>query len=605
MVPIVDDRNNQSVDISELYDVENELPEDDDLDGTQHMMSQSHAVVSATKELSKTSYRGPSRGYASGSRKSANSTSLGHASTPVLTLNDLESVVGPSKLSTMSKASYQRAKAHQHNMSLKKAAKNQRRSEVKNSLSMFLNKHGVDDESDEEDEADSLISDEDQHVNGTEADNRSIGSGIRRRRRISDEGSVGSRSMTSRKRAPRRRLKGDSDDATITSVGSRSRRRSRLVRDVADDVSVGSVGRRRRQGESQKPEGSVRRRRRTIKAAGEDEKPASKDVREHQTNLKPEEDRSKRKGTPRSRLRKKAESGDDKSHHRRTRKSEELKKMNERLAKPDETKMKDKQSRHIEEAAGVPPPPPSQPPPDLDDDVDDQVEESEHKDKVNSLATHLEANVKVKDERGAEDASEESSRFSFGYSNPTHTLLQFDPTNVDNVMRVRQDEANMTSETIKHADGTESELQIRDLDGLLPRFENHNDSNASGFSLNPKEIEDGSDGSVSISISSDDENPADDEEANDEAPVSARSQDNGNDAIVDRSEPKRGLKKSRSAKLRGLFSRRKKKGKEKTDDDEESSGDDSKSSKSRFGRKKKRDKRMAHALMNDDSDASN
>ena len=124
MVPIVDDRNNQSVDISELYDVENELPEDDDLDGTQHMMSQSHAVVSATKELSKTSYRGPSRGYASGSRKSANSTSLGHASTPVLTLNDLESVVGPSKLSTMSKASYQRAKAHQHNMSLKKAAKN-------------------------------------------------------------------------------------------------------------------------------------------------------------------------------------------------------------------------------------------------------------------------------------------------------------------------------------------------------------------------------------------------------------------------------------------------------------------------------------------------
>ena len=132
--------------------------------------------------------------------------------------------------------------------------------------------------------------------------------------------------MTSRKRAPRRRLKGYSDDATITSVGSRSRRRSRLVRDVADDVSVGSVGRRRRQGESQKPEGSVRRRRRTIKAAGEDEKPTSKDVKELQTNLKPEEDRSKRKGTPRSRLRKKTESGDDKSHHRRTRKSEELKK---------------------------------------------------------------------------------------------------------------------------------------------------------------------------------------------------------------------------------------------------------------------------------------
>ena len=591
MLPVLDDPHNQSLDIGEFFDDNDELPEDDDLDGTNHMMSQSHAQVNGSKELSKPNSHGPSR-YPSGPRNASNTSSSGHTSMPVLTLSNLAGVMGPTKTSTLSKTGYQRAKAHQRHMSLKKAAKEQRRSEVKSSLSHFLHQHRLDGESDEEEEEDdSLISDEEDHEKRNDADNRSIGSGIRRRRRTSDDGSVGSRSMTSRRRAPRRRLKGDNDDATISSVGSRSRRRtSRRVRDISDDQSVGSV-RRRRQGETQKPEGSARRRKRTTKVADEESKPPQRESEELKISGKPDQESARKNGTPRSKLRKKADGdGSGDRSHTRTRKADDPKRKSEKVAKSEKKAESHKPS--------IPSPPSSSPPPEVNDDDDNLAEALEHKDKVNSLASHLAANVKIRDEKDAEDASEESSRFSFGYQ---QTLLQFDPTNVDNVARVRQDEANMTSETIRHADGTESELQIRELDGLLPRFENQNDLNASGFSLNPQEIEDASDGSVSISVSTD-EDPIDDGQVNDEAPSSARSQDMHDQGNTVRPEPdrKRGLKKTRSAKLRGLFSRRKKKGKD--HEDEESSGEES---KGRFGRKKKKDKCMQHALLNDDSDASN
>jgi hypothetical protein len=52
-------------------------------------------------------------------------------------------------------------------------------------------------------------------------------------------------------------------------------------------------------------------------------------------------------------------------------------------------------------------------------------------------------------------------------------LLQFDPTNADLVQTVNQSGARKTSEVIRHADGTESELQISELAGL-PTFEKTN-----------------------------------------------------------------------------------------------------------------------------------
>lgn len=88
-------------------------------------------------------------------------------------------------------------------------------------------------------------------------------------------------------------------------------------------------------------------------------------------------------------------------------------------------------------------------------------------DKLASLSHHIEANPQSKTD--LEERSEESSRFSASYEQP-QSILQFDPTNTDNITMVRQDKANVKSEKFRHADGTESELYIAELAGL-PTFE--------------------------------------------------------------------------------------------------------------------------------------
>lgn len=68
------------------------------------------------------------------------------------------------------------------------------------------------------------------------------------------------------------------------------------------------------------------------------------------------------------------------------------------------------------------------------------------------------------------DMVSEASSSHFSSGTPQSTLLQFDPTSADLIQAVSQKEAKKTSETFKHADGTESKFQISELAGL-PTFE--------------------------------------------------------------------------------------------------------------------------------------
>jgi hypothetical protein len=86
-----------------------------------------------------------------------------------------------------------------------------------------------------------------------------------------------------------------------------------------------------------------------------------------------------------------------------------------------------------------------------------------------SLASHLDSHREQKRTVESDLASEaSSSHFSSG--TPQSTLLQFDPTSEDLIQAVNQTGAKKTSETFKHADGTESKFQISELAGL-PTFE--------------------------------------------------------------------------------------------------------------------------------------
>jgi hypothetical protein len=79
----------------------------------------------------------------------------------------------------------------------------------------------------------------------------------------------------------------------------------------------------------------------------------------------------------------------------------------------------------------------------------------------------LQSNLECGDKRDPEEESEELLRLSHGYQ---LTLLQFDPTNANQVISVNQEEGNLISGTTRHADGAESELQIHELSNL-PTFE--------------------------------------------------------------------------------------------------------------------------------------
>jgi hypothetical protein len=108
----------------------------------------------------------------------------------------------------------------------------------------------------------------------------------------------------------------------------------------------------------------------------------------------------------------------------------------------------------------------------------------EGSDKLTSLSHHIEANPLLKCATDPEERSEESSRFSANYEQQ-QSLLQFDPTNANNITMVRQDKAHITSEKFRHSDGKETEFHIAELAGL-PTFEtqptNFDDSQNSGMS---------------------------------------------------------------------------------------------------------------------------
>lgn len=93
----------------------------------------------------------------------------------------------------------------------------------------------------------------------------------------------------------------------------------------------------------------------------------------------------------------------------------------------------------------------------------------EENDKATLLARHIESTPKPRTLLDLEERSEESSRFSTNYDQPT-SLLQFDPTNANNITLVKQDKSNVLSDRFRNADGTESEFHISKLTGL-PTFE--------------------------------------------------------------------------------------------------------------------------------------
>jgi hypothetical protein len=242
----------------------------------------------------------------------------------------------------------------------------------------------------------------------------------------------------------------------------------------------------------------------------------------------------------------------------------------------------------------------------------DQQEEA--KKQMASLSNHIETTLKPKGKRDEEEESEESSRFSFGFQT---TILQFDPTNPDNVTLVNQAEMKITSENIKNADGTESELHISDLAGL-PTFEappaTFHDSTSSGFNdaLGP----------VSTTSLGTNYSKTDDEGQNEEISQNAGEKSEGDKQNeAKEGESKTRIGKTKSGRLRGvtgtksflyrmgrekppesaeqaaeaqktLFAGWGKKEKDENDPDDEP--------KSRFRRKKREPKAMIHQALEDD-----
>jgi hypothetical protein len=430
-------------------------------------------------------------------------------------------------------------------------AKTQRRSDVKNSLANFLNSNNPEDESEgeeEDEEDDSLISDDEDDANGDKKGKKgsdgeeSLKSSSRRparpTRKSTDDRSVGSRTKPSTgsvgAAAPRRRIKAvDSDDASVL---SRSRRRvPRRVRGDGDDqsvgsrASVGSIGaRRRRQGESQKPstpssssgvgDASGRRRRRTATSAKDEQEQQEKE-KGWPEETQQQDSKKKHPVSPRSRPRRNFsivrddKSVGSRSGRRKVRPDGEVNKS-ERKESPKRHNVEDEENQREE---GNPSSPPSSPERATMQQQAPTYEDTHTKlnDAINSLAKHIETNPDIRsEERDPDEASENSSRFSFGGVPPP--LLQFDPSNIDNVTRVTQNEGKVRSETIKHADGTESEINIRELAGL-PTFEDpekyYNESAASGFSLNHDEgvVQGGEESDDSVSISDFEESLHDDD----------------------------------------------------------------------------------------------
>jgi hypothetical protein len=217
-----------------------------------------------------------------------------------------------------------------------------------------------------------------------------------------------------------------------------------------------------------------------------------------------------------------------------------------------------------------------------------------------SLSNHFELNPECGGKGDPEEESEESSRFSHGYQ---PTLLQFDPTNVNHFTLVNQEEGNLTSETIRHADGTESELQIRELSNL-PTFESPqptcHDSQASNLSDDDGPVSHESQGTINVS-DGDGEPPKSTMSLGGEAGDAAGEGPKSQRKVVD-SENRPRIGKTKSGKLRAaagtrsfLQRIRKKKEKDESDDEEQLQ-----SSQTMFGRKKRAPIELTHQALDDD-----
>ena len=375
--------------------------------------------------------------------------------------------------------------------------KRSRQSNVKNSLDQFLAGGQSEDSDngdfDEEAEDEELISDEDDDDDeaprptstsslkidiGADSDNNKSVKGQSRdqaRRRSSSKRTDGDRtdgdgggSSHSRSRKPRRRLKksggGDDDDRSVGSTKSARSRRAprRSSRPGGDDGSA------RRQSDCGGSVGGDQMRRRRDTEEGQKKKTRSMSARRRPAagSGVPSKSRSTR-GKP---------SADDDDRSVGSRKS-----VGGRRRRQQSQRTKKSSSKSQENHAPLSPEPeatskvdsipvsPLGSKPNSAQSLTESPGNGEHKDKLTSLSQHIEANPKIKLSADLEERSEESSRFSSSYDQPT-SIMQFDPTNTNNITMVSQSKANIKSEKFRHADGTESELHISEVAGL-PTFE--------------------------------------------------------------------------------------------------------------------------------------
>jgi hypothetical protein len=352
-----------------------------------------------------------------------------------------------------------------------KGAKKERRKDVKNSLARFLHTNNQPEVSDfeEAEEDESLISEEDGEPKNTaeivsdheksDDDNKSIKSQkshSRRRwrvRRAADTEEGGEGSAHSRKRVPRRRVRGDGDDGTVGSVGRRERSRRSARRSGGIDGDP-SQRRRRPVGDSHSLDGSELQRRRPVGDS------ASVDGNTMNRRRRVGDDTDDRSvGSRKSVGRRRRLKGDTRPRRKKSNAKENGKKN---AGEATAVQVSDK----IDSA----------------DVSDEQVLEPE--DKPDSIPRRISVQTDSRHCEGL-DGSDSSSHFSL-IDQPV--LIQFDPNNENNFTLVNQSKGYTTSETIRHADGTEYELHITELEGL-PTFSapplTFDDSIASALSDGP------------------------------------------------------------------------------------------------------------------------
>jgi hypothetical protein len=614
-----DDDDGSSIDTAEFD--EGELPEDDELDDDTHIITGTQPGKIVSKETAK------------------ERLARFRANKPDKVSSDLVSRVQRKRL----------------NLQKSKVDKSDRRQEVKNSLASFLSANAEEDmrRDAEEEEDESLISEEeDEHKKSAEQKSEKSAA---RRKRMARRGSGDCKSVGSQARRTTRRRPDAA--AGSTTGGGRSRRGARMIRDIPDDGTVGSTGGRRRR--SQRPPKKEEKTDREgepskPKSDGEGEPSKPKTDREGRPPM-PKSDGEGEPSKPRSRKVPVAKDSDDRSvgsrSKPRSRKVPVVKDSDDisvgSRSKPRSRKVPvAKDSDDI--SVGSRSKPRSRKVPVAKDSDDISVgsrkstarrrrpkdgekkngtvpespkrpagDKATRKKNVASLSTHIETYPdRTSGRQDPEEASEESSRFSHGH----HPLLQFDPTNANNVTEIREeDEDRVTSETIKNADGTETAFQIRALAGL-PTFEDplkFNDSNASaGLNLDlgdgsgeednedgpraPESIKDVmpecGDSKSTIGDTPGGQTPGEKSECDEKIDTKRGKLKAGTRSFLQRVRkqpvaPGEGADPTKDSDKKGFFGRSKKKDEAESDEDEP---------KSRFGRKKRTPKNLVHQTLDDD-----